>query len=65
VVVVWLTEFWLRMERQLGAVYARSFAKDMVLSTLGSRTVLQALEQGESAKDVWRAVCAYLEVPSH
>jgi hypothetical protein len=53
------------MEAQLGAVYARSFAKDMVLSTLGSRTVDQALAQGDSAKDVWRAVCAYLEVPSH
>lgn len=53
------------MEAQLGDVYARSFAKDMVLSTLGSRTVEQALAQGDDAKDVWRAVCAYLEVPSH
>ena len=53
------------METQLGAVYARSFAKDMVLPTLGSRTVDQALAQGDDAKDVWRAVCAYLEVPSH
>ena len=60
-----LTEFWARMEKQLGVPYARSFAKDMVLSTLGSRTVLEALEQGEPAKDVWRGVCAYLEVPSH
>ena len=53
------------MEAQLGAVYARSFAKDMVLTSLGSRTVDQALAQGDDAKDVWRAVCAYLEVPSH
>jgi hypothetical protein len=53
------------MEGQFGAVYARSFASDMVLSTLGSRTVLQALDQGESAKDVWRAVCAHLDQPSH
>ena len=53
------------MERQFGVTYARSFATDMVLSTLGSRTVMQALDQGESAKDVWRAVCAHLEVPSH
>ena len=60
-----LTEFWRRMERQFGVGYARSFASDMVLSSLGSRTVLQALEQGEDAKDVWRAVCAHLEQPSH
>ncbi len=60
-----LTDFWWRMERQFGVTYARSFATDMVLSTLGSRTVMQALDQGESAKDVWRAVCAHLEVPSH
>jgi len=53
------------MEERFGAVYARSFAADMVLSTLGSRTVEEALAQGESAKDVWRAVCAYLETPAH
>ena len=60
-----LTEFWRRMEERFGDVYARSFAADMVLSTLGSRTVDQALDEGESAKDVWRAVCAYLETPAH
>ena len=60
-----LTEFWRRMEERFGAVYARSFAADMVLSTLGSRTVDQALDEGESPKDVWRAVCAYLETPAH
>jgi hypothetical protein len=53
------------MEERFGAVYAGSFAADMVLSTLGSRTVEQALAQGESAKDVWRAVCAHLETPAH
>ena len=60
-----LTEFWRRMEERFGVVYAGSFAADMVLSTLGSRTVNQALDQGESAKDVWRAVCAHLETPAH
>ena len=53
------------MEERFGVVYARSFAADMVLSTLGSRTVDEALAQGESAKDVWRGVCAHLEQPSH
>jgi hypothetical protein len=53
------------MEERFGAVYAHSFAADMVLSTLGSRTVDQALADGESVKDVWRAVCAHLETPAH
>lgn len=52
-----LTEFWRRMDTRFGVTYARSYAADMVLSTLGGRTVLQALEQGEDAKTVWRAVC--------
>lgn len=52
-----LTEFWRRMDARFGAAYARSYAADQVLSTLGSRTVLQALEQGEDTKTVWRAVC--------
>jgi hypothetical protein len=60
-----LTEFWRRMEDRFGPVYARSFAADMVLATLGSRTVEQALAEGDSAKDVWRAVCAHLETPHH
>ena len=53
------------MEGQFGVLYARSFAADMVLSTLDSRTVNQALAQGDDAKSVWRAVCAHLEQPHH
>lgn len=52
-----LTEFWRRMEAAFGPVYARSFAKDHVISELGSRTVEQALEDGDDVKAVWRAVC--------
>ncbi|MGB8650286.1 MAG: DUF3046 domain-containing protein [Mycobacteriales bacterium] len=52
-----LTDFWQRMDRRFGATYARSYAADMVLAELGSRTVVQALADGEDAKDVWRAVC--------
>jgi len=58
-----LTEFWQRMEAELGATYADSFARDHVITELGGRTVRQALEQGEPAKQVWRAVCATLELP--
>ena len=58
-----LTEFWARMRTQFGDVYAESVAKDQVLSGLGSRTVNQALADGEDAKVVWRAVCEAFKVP--
>lgn len=45
------------MEGRFGAAYARSYAADQVLATLSSRTVLQALEDGDDVKQVWRAVC--------
>jgi hypothetical protein len=52
------TDFWERMERVFGGAYARSVAADQVLSTLGGRTVEQALEAGEETVVVWRAVVA-------
>jgi len=51
------------MERRFGATYARSYAADMVLAELGSRTVEQALGQGEDVKLVWRAVCDATQAP--
>ncbi len=59
-----LTDFWRRMERAFGVGYADSVARDQVLEELGSRTVHQALEAGEDAKDVWRAVWAHFELPA-
>ena len=58
-----LTEFWERMRAQFGDVYARSVARDQVLAALGSRTVEQALADGEEPKRVWRAVCEAFQVP--
>lgn len=58
-----LTEFWERMTVFFGEGYAESVAKDYVLSTLGGRTVNQALAQGEDAKAVWRAVGETFNVP--
>ena len=51
------------MGEQFGATYAESIARDHVISGLGSRTVTQALEAGDEAKGVWRAVCVEFEVP--
>ena len=59
-----LTELWRRMDEQLGAAYARSWAADVVLAELGGRTVEQALADGEAAKDVWRAVVVHLGLPA-
>ena len=58
-----LTDFWNRMERRFGVTYARSYATDMVLAELGSRTVVQALADGDDAKAVWRAVCDATAAP--
>jgi hypothetical protein len=59
-----LTEFWTRMDDELGAAYARSWAHDVVLVELSERTVDEALAQGEETKLVWRAVVAHLGLPA-
>ena len=58
-----LTVFWERMNSQFGEAYAASVAQDYVLSAIGSRTVRQALADGEDAKLVWLAVCDAFDVP--
>ena len=58
------TDFWERMEAHLGSSYARSFARDHVLSDLEGRTAEEALADGEDATRVWRAVVAALNLPA-
>jgi len=58
-----LTEFWERMDRHLGSAYSRTWAETQVVRELGGRTVTEALAEGESAKAVWRAVWAHLQLP--
>jgi hypothetical protein len=50
------TEFWARMERALGASYAKFWADQHVMYALGDRTVSQALADGVPPKRVWAAV---------
>ena len=57
------TEFWDRMEHALGPAYARSWAAQYVIAELGSRTAEQALAEGYSPKEVWRAVWSALDLP--
>ncbi len=53
-----LTDFWARLEQTFGQAYAASVARDQVLPQLGGRTIVEALEAGEEAAVVWRAVVA-------
>ena len=57
------TEFWARMEHALGSAYARTWADQQVLASLGHRTVTEALDAGEAPKQVWRAVWERLDLP--
>jgi hypothetical protein len=57
-----MTEFWRRMSDAFGP-HAGSLARDHVFAELGNRTAEQALQDGESAKAVWRGVCDGMELP--
>ncbi|MFE5894362.1 DUF3046 domain-containing protein [Streptomyces sp. NPDC002285] len=58
-----LTVFWERMADHFGSGYADTFARDHVMTELGGRTVHEALNAGWETKDVWRVVCAVMNVP--
>ena len=58
-----MTEFWDRMRKQFGEVYAQSLAKDYVFARLGDRTIERALADGVDVKDIWRAVSEEFDVP--
>ena len=58
------TEFWTRMDAALGPAYARSWARQHVLSELDGRTVEEAFADGYDAKTIWRAVWKRLELPA-
>jgi hypothetical protein len=60
-----LTDFWERLDEVLGTAYSRSWAADVVITSLAGRTVRQALDDGEDAQIVWRAVCEVIDVPTH
>ena len=58
-----LSEFWALMEQEFGEGYAQIVATSRTLSSLGSRTAEQAIEDGERVRDVWEALCRDLDVP--
>ena len=58
-----LTEFHELVEAQFGAVRGASLLVDHVLTRLGGRTAVQAIEAGIDPRDVWWALCADFDVP--
>jgi hypothetical protein len=58
-----ITVFRNLMAQEFGEVRADMLARDHVFSSLGGRTVDQALEAGLQPKEIWRAVCDVFEVP--
>jgi hypothetical protein len=58
------TAFRRLMADEFGQVRAEMLAEDHVLSSLGGRTVNQALEAGIHPKQVWQAICEAFEVPA-
>jgi hypothetical protein len=59
-----ISDFWRLMEDEFGAAYAHSLARDHVLGALDNRTALQGLESGTAPREVWRALCADMDVPA-
>ncbi|WNM26255.1 DUF3046 domain-containing protein [Demequina capsici] len=58
-----LSEFWLLINDVFGETYAPTLAQDHALTALGSRTCVQALDDGIAPRDVWHALCDELDVP--
>jgi hypothetical protein len=58
-----MSHFWTLMNDEFGQEYAGSLARDHVLGALGNRTVLQALDDGESPRMVWETLCDDMSVP--
>jgi hypothetical protein len=58
-----LTEFHELVEGRFGPVRGGSMLVDHVLTRLGGRTPMQAIEDGIDPREVWRALCVDFDVP--
>ncbi|MCW2133553.1 MULTISPECIES: DUF3046 domain-containing protein [Crystallibacter] len=59
-----ISDFWRLMDDEFGPGYSRVLAADLVLTGLGGRTAMAALEAGIPPKSVWLAVCEMQDVPA-
>jgi Protein of unknown function (DUF3046) len=58
-----VSDFWRLMDDEFGPAYSRVLARDLVLSAVGGRTALEALQAGIGPKAIWLAVCDLQDVP--
>ncbi|WP_068276424.1 DUF3046 domain-containing protein [Aldersonia kunmingensis] len=58
-----LTEFHEMLHDEFGTARGDALLADHTLPALGSRTGAQAIEAGVDPREVWRALCADLDVP--
>jgi len=56
-------EFWLLVDEVFGRVHGRALAQDLVLTELGNRTAVRALDDGTEPRTVWHALCEAMDVP--
>lgn len=57
-----LSEFQAAVDDEFGA-YGSTLIRDQALTSLGGLTAEQALAEGESPREVWRALCDAQDVP--
>ena len=58
-----LTEFRAQVLAEFGQSRGDMLVADHVLRSLDGQTAAHALEAGVEPRDVWRALCAELDVP--
>lgn len=58
-----LTEFTEFMHTEFGPRAADAMLRDHAILELGSRTGVQAIEDGVDPREVWRALCRDFDVP--
>ncbi|MCK0111470.1 DUF3046 domain-containing protein [Ornithinimicrobium sp. F0845] len=58
-----VSEFWRAVEDEFGGPYGRHQAASQVLSALGERTPVEAIEAGMPVKQVWVEFCRHMGVP--
>jgi hypothetical protein len=58
-----LSELWQLADAVFGPAYSRTLAREIALTSLGSRTPMAALEDGVAPRDVWHAWCDEMEIP--
>lgn len=57
------SEFWYAVSQEFGDSYGKVVVADLVIAELGDMTAAEALAGGQSAREVWLALCRASDVP--